>query len=402
MTATHVQIADGVVLRNGRPSDLEAVCALLTDRGESADAVDLELLVHDEDAGWAGVAVVEADGQIVATATLVNESMRVGVAEFPIGQVELVACAESHEHRGYVRSLMKWCHALSYTEDHVAQVMIGIPYFYRRFGYNYAIPMHPYAPLLHRAGEEQPDVVVRPSTEADIAEMAALQERVQSGFDVAMPHQPSCWRWLVQRDGSTNFVAERHGEIVATARWTPPEDDSILVSEVASIDERATAALLHGLASQHEFDVQVHRRPHVPGLGAMLGEAARADWYYVRIEDHVSLLDALRPELERRLADSQFAQTDRLVEISFWESQLAFPIANAHVGPIEVGGPRQVIVSQGGSGLPPDALSQLVFGCGAVGLEDRFPDCYLGEQRDVMEVLFPPQSADLLTWYLPS
>ena len=90
------------------------------------------------------------------------------------------------------------------------------------------------------------------------------------------------------------------------------------------------------------------------------------------------------------------------MELSFWESRLAFPIANAHVGPIEVGGPRQVIVSEGGSGLPPDAVAQLVFGCGAAGLESKFPDCYLGEQRELMEALFPPQAADLLTWYLPS
>ena len=34
-------------------------------------------------------------------------------------------------------------------------------------------------------------------------------------------------------------------------------------------------------------------------------------------------------------------------------------------------------------------------------LEARFPDCFLGEQRALMEALFPAQAADLLTWYLP-
>ena len=408
MTTDQVALSDGALLRNGRPSDLEVICELLTDRGESADAIDLELLVADEDAGWSGVGVVEADGKVVATATLVNETIRVGVSEFPIGQIELVACAESHEHRGYVRSLMKWCHALSYTESHVAQVMIGIPYFYRRFGYNYAIPMHPYAPLLPAAvgsaGRDllnQADVIVRPGTEADISDMAALQERIQASFDVAMPHQEACWRWLVQRDGSTNFVAERHGQIVATARWTPPEDGSILVSEVASIDEAATAALLRDLAQLTDVDVQVHQRPHVPGLLDALGTPGRADWYYVRVEDHAALFGALRPELERRLAASDFAAEDRLVELSCWESQMSFPIANGRIGPIAAGGPRQIIVSEGGSGLPPDAIAHLVFGCGAAGLEARFPDCFLGEQRALMEALFPAQAADLLTWYLP-
>jgi hypothetical protein len=138
------------------------------------------------------------------------------------------------------------------------------------------------------------------------------------------------------------------------------------------------------------------------GLPELLGPPQRADWYYVRIPDIGNLIAALRPDLERRLQRSDFAGVDRLVELSFWESQLAFPIANGHVGPITMGGPRQIIVSQGGSGLPPDAVAHLVFGCGAAGLEDRFPDAFLGDQADLMQALFPPQRADLLTFYLPS
>jgi hypothetical protein len=147
--------------------------------------------------------------------------------------------------------------------------------------------------------------------------------------------------------------------------------------------------------------VTVELRPNVPGLDAMVGAPQRSDWYYVRVSDPAALLGALRPELELRLANSEFASADRLVELSFWESQLAFPIANAHVGPISTGGPRQVVVAQGGSGLPPDAIPHLVLGGGAGALEDRFPDAYLGDQGDLMRALFPPLRADLLTFYLP-
>jgi hypothetical protein len=137
-------------------------------------------------------------------------------------------------------------------------------------------------------------------------------------------------------------------------------------------------------------------------LDTWLAAPERADWYYARVADVALLLGALRPELERRLQNSDFADADQLVELSFWESQLACPIANSRVGPITTGGPRQVIVSQGGSGVPPDAVAHLVFGCGADGLEARFPDCYLGEQAALMSVLFPPRRADLLTFYLPT
>jgi hypothetical protein len=59
-------------------------------------------------------------------------------------------------------------------------------------------------------------------------------------------------------------------------------------------------------------------------------------------------------------------------------------------------------VSAGGSGLPGDALGALLFGCGAAGLEERYPDAHLGAQQALMHALFPPQTADLLTFYLPT
>jgi hypothetical protein len=69
---------------------------------------------------------------------------------------------------------------------------------------------------------------------------------------------------------------------------------------------------------------------------------------------------------------------------------------------VSAGGPLQAPVSEGGSGVPLDALGTLVFGGGAEAVDARFPDGLLGRQAELMQVLFPPQSADLLTWYLPS
>jgi hypothetical protein len=234
--------------------------------------------------------------------------------------------------------------------------------------------------------------------------MAALQARVQAGFDVTMPHSDETWRWLLERDGTQQLVATRRHEIIGCARTTAfTEDEPTLVAEVASDDAGAVAALLGEAAyGGNALGAALELRPGVPGLGAMVGAPQRPDWYYVRIPDIGGLFAALRPELEHRLQQSEFATSDRLVELSFWESQLAFPIANGRVGPISTGGPRQVIVSQGGSGLPPDAVPHLVFGCGAAGLEARFPDCYLGDQAELMLALFPPRRADLLTFYLAS
>lgn len=397
-------LADGAIVRTARDDDLDALYALVADRGVPEDAIDLQLIVEEDGGeGIEACGVVEQDGEVVATATLLEETLVLGNSELLVGQVELVATRTDHEHRGYIRALMRWCHDRSIECDHVAQIMIGIPYFYRRFGYVYAIPMHPYATLT--GTPECPDTIdVRFASDSDIPEMQGLQARTQERFELFLPHADETWRWLLEREGTHQIVATRRHEIVGCARTTPFEsDEPMIVAEIAAKDAEAVAAMLataRGPDAEREVTVEV--RPGVPGLAELLGPPQRPDWYYVRVPDFAALLAALRPELERRLANSDFADADRLVELSFWESQLAFPIANARVGPISTGGPRQIIVSQGGSGLPPDAFPHLVFGCGADGLEARFPDAFLGDQADLMRVLFPPLRADLLTFYLAS
>lgn len=397
-----IALAGGALLRTAGPADAEQLCALLADRGEPADGDDLLSVVRDPDAGWAGVGVVEVDGRVVATVTLLEEQVRVGAVTLPAGQVELVATDRAYEHRGYVRALMGWCHDRSAALGHQLQVMIGIPYFYRRFGYVYAFPMPPYAPL--DGVPAVPDgMTTRRGTAADIPAMARLQDALQAGADVAMPHSAGCWRWVTDRPGSAQWVAERAGEVVGTARICEPDDGEVLLGEVAGSEPAGVAAVLAAAATLPGVEeVRVQDRPGVPGLAELLGERSRADWYYARIPDWPALLDALRPELDRRLTASGLGAGEGELLLSSWASHVVLPYAGGRLGPVRAGGPMQTPISAGGAAVPPDALPHLVLGGGAAGVLDRFPDAHLGrpEAAALMAALFPPVRADLLTFYL--
>ena len=206
-----------LVLRTARPADIDQIAALLTDRGEAADAVDHHLVVEDPEAGWQSCAVVVDGDRVVSTATLLDEALALGDITIPAGQVELVATDRGYEGRGLVRALMRWAHERSANRGQLVQVMIGIPYFYRQFGYQYAIELPQSRPV--RAAPPPDGVhVVRTAAAADIAAMSALQDSAQGTYDLRMPHSPACWRWLVAREGSTQLVVERAETPVATGR----------------------------------------------------------------------------------------------------------------------------------------------------------------------------------------
>ncbi|NUT41930.1 MAG: GNAT family N-acetyltransferase [Thermoactinospora sp.] len=422
-----------MILRPGRPSDLDQITALLTERGDAADALDHRLVVEDPDVGWDACAVVVDGDRVVSTATLLDEVVRVGSVRLGAGQVELVATDRAYEGRGLVRALMGWAHERSAARGQVVQVMIGIPYFYRVFGYEYAIDISPALAVrrevhgaasggipergdAHGVGlaeaadspafrsEEAADTAIfRPAEPADIPALIALQEAAQSRFDVAMPHPAPRWRWLLAHDSSTLWVLERSGTVVAGARITPPDDGEVLLAEATAADEAAADALLRAASAAHAGVRVVHRSGTVTGTTwqrhLQPEPLTQASQYYVRIPDPATLLNHLRPVLWQRLTAAGL-ERDQIV-ISTFGRHYRLPILDNGLGEVVTGRAMQSPGSAGGMGVAPDYLPALLFGpLGMEGLARLRPDVYARDE-ELFHTLFPPLSADILSYYLP-
>lgn len=401
-----VSLADGLVLREARPADLDQIGTLLAERGEPVDALDHRLVVTDLDAGWSACAVVVDGDRVVSTATLLDEEVRVGGIQLPAGQVELVATDRAYEGRGLVRALMRWAHDRSAARGHVLQVMIGIPYFYRLFGYEYAIDIPPALTVRSLPpGEGTP--VLRSARPADIPAMAALQDTAQNRFDVSMPHSAACWRWLLAHEASASWVLEHAGTVIATGRTTPPYDDEVLLAEAAALDEAAARDLLRGvaaLAPGSRLQV-VHRAGSVAAAAwqEFVDHEPReqAEQYYVRVRDVAALLDRLRPLLWHRLTTAGMERAGRDLVISTFGVHYRIPVLADGLGEVVTGGAMQNPGAVGGAGVAPDHLPALLFGPhGIEGLARIRPDVYAAEE-ELFQALFPPLTADLLTYYLP-
>jgi len=393
----------GLVLRTARPTDLEQIGALLTERGEAADAIDHRLVVEDPDAGYPSCAVVVDGDRVVSTATLLDETLYLDGLAIPAGQVELVATDREYEGRGLVRALMGWAHTRSAARGQLMQVMIGIPYFYRLFGYEYAIRM-PH----NRSVAAVPPVegyLVRVAKADEIGVQTELQDAAQRGFDLRMPHSPACRRWLAARTGSVQLLVERDSVPVGTARITPPDEDDALPGEIAATSPAAVHALL-AYGQRERANLMVKER-----LGGVVADTLEsclapapqeANAYYARVADPVALLDHLRPVLSARLAASGLASGVGEIVVSFFRSHVRMPYVDGTISGVLAGGPMQGPGVVGGAGVAPDQLGALLFGPhGIAGLAARHPDVYPGPRADLMTALFPPVSADLLTYYLP-
>ena len=408
MASLHRALPDGLVLRTIRRDEIDQTAELLVERGEPADGEDLRLVLDDPESAPAGTAVVLDGDRVVATASLLDEELDLCGHLVPAGQVELVATAVDHEGRGLARALMQWCHDRSRARGHLVQVMIGIPNFYRRFGYSYAMPMPRVHAMTGRV-EAPAGLIVRRATAADIAVMAQLQDVEQRTADLRMPHSAGCWRWLVARSGSEQWVAEREGAVVAVGRLLPDEG---VVGELAATDGAGAVALLARAAEAARVaGVPLHVQPRGRGcahdaVAPYLDRGDLPEWFYARVPDLAPLLEHLGPLLGERLRDSGLVPPEdaggrHQVLLSTYTQHLRFTVGPAGVDGMQRGGREQAPVSKGGSGLAAEAVPGLLLGpYGALGLEEREPDCHLGRQRELMAALFPPVTSDLLTFYL--
>lgn len=397
---------DGMVLRRPTPIEVDQACELLASRGDPEDADDLRLVIEHPDEGFDSCrVVVSPGGKVVSTATLLNERVRIGSVDLQAGQIELVATDPDFERRGLVRALMGDANRRSAERGDALQVMIGIPYFYRRFGYEYAMPI-PRLRTVKAGIDSAGSNTVRVATESDLPVLAALNDTTQSAASIAMNHSGPCWSWMVNREASCVWVAESGGEVAASARAVV-STDGVILAEIAGSDHGVDALFDHA-RTVSAGSIQAVERPNTTVAGTVErhcevveGSDGQQDWYYARVWDLARLLKLLSPELRRRWTEAGRTDTAAVL-ISLWRSHVTFEIGPEGVANIRTGGPEQAPISKGGSGIAPDAVPPLILGpLGSLGIERERPDCYLGKQRRILEILFPPQSADLMTFYLP-
>jgi hypothetical protein len=181
------------------------------------------------------------------------------------------------------------------------------------------------------------------------------------------------------------------------------DDGNVVLTEVAASDRRAADALLHHVSADAS-DVSVAARPHVAGLWddvLAVGDGV-VEQYYVRIPDPAAVLDRWRPVLGARLGAAGVERSGRDIVVSTFGAHYRLAITDHGVGPVRIRGPMQAPGAAGGCGVAPDALAPLLVGPhGMHGLARRRPDVYPGPDAELYETLFPPLTADLLTWYPP-
>jgi predicted N-acetyltransferase YhbS len=411
-----VVLADGLELRAATAADVEAIEAeqlLVFGPGERQGVRTFLTGPGFAVDGWAVVCdPSRAHGEhVVAACALEPFPLVVDGLDVPAGEIEFVATHPDFRRRGLVRALVGWHHERSDERGDLVQLISGIPYVYRRFGYGWGISAPTEVALGDAELRPDPAVRFRPATADDTEALLALEVQ-RDGIEVRGRRDArrfARWRWLSDLAdpevpaGDRFRVAERDGHVVGweLTGHRPDEHAHYVLGAMAADDGVADAVLERARAHARAASVRQALYAHPRTVfGHRLHEVGTPDpttyGIYVRVPDPLALLRHLQPLLSARLSASWLAGSSGEATVSLYTDAVRLSFERGEVTAIERVPPLEDPTEVNEAGVAPDWFPALVLGrFGAGELERRVDDVLLGRHRELLSILFPPLEADV-------
>lgn len=347
---------------------------------------------------------------ILSTLCLLPMTLRYADVSVRACEMGIVGTAEAYRRRGLIRVLNTRFSELVEEGGYNLCLIEGIAYFYRQFGYDYALPLEV---ELNVALENIPDATatelptLRPATEADVPLLARLYDEHAPTLDIWSERDADMWRYLLGPSTKTHMVADTllllgtDGAPLGYIRIAHHGfSNGLIVSETSRLTPDLATALLRLLKRIAVERQKPDIRLNLPSSSTLV-EVARwhkavddgAYAWQVLVPDAVRLLRTLTPVLEQRLAASPLAGLTTTLRLSLYRSLVELHFEDGRLTTIE----RGEAEGESNVRLHPALLGPLALGYRSFDELDRFYQDVSGDGlgRSLLSILFPPMSGFL-------
>ena len=353
---------------------------------------------------------------------------------FRVGRPEMVATDAAYRNRGLVRALFEMVHERSEAEGDLVQAITGISYFYRQFGYEYALELEdrrtiPLA-LIPKAkeGASEP-FTLREATASDIPEIAALYNRRRASSIVSESITRKQWLYEIEswkahphlgHSLQLQMIVDAGGRTVGfvalDTRRRSKELGVWLLEFAGGVNVQAVMPSVLRALSSYGLSLELVR-PDVPPLseinfylgsthpiyevlGHELQHAMEPPYaWYVRVKDLPAFLLHIAPALEKRLATSPVVGHSGEITLDFYRGGLRMVFERGRLTSAE-SWRVPLYGSDASGGFPPLVFLQVLFGHRSIeALGHVFPDVWVSEEaRPVLKALFPTRPSFVFGW----
>lgn len=397
-----LDLPNGLVLRRATPADIEGLLEINgTLLGEDS-RVEVKFLIEGGVPGLGledFLVVVDPGGKVVSSVSLLTQELRIGRTVLKIGNPEFVSTLPEYRGGGLVRHIFAVMEQLQKERGLAISIIMGIPYFYRLFGYEYALEDFRAGflyPNIHREKLAAiPDLEIRRAVESDAPLLAKMYAETAAQADIAQTMAESGWVWAartreLRANNLEDWVAVENGQPIAYARLHLY--GNILTTFRLTGDLTGQKALIKKALEWQDLEklgIGTVRNSPLSQWIALLEPGPRPSYAnYVRIIDPALAFRQLAPEFESRLAASTLAGLTREVELGFYRFGVALTFEEGKLTKVEARPGNQ----SPAIGIPPDLLPKMLMGFRSVDELAAYSPDFIVKTEDwaLLQILFPP------------
>ena len=318
--SSQLEANEGITVRPARPSEYDAVLELVErrfDPGDAASTIVASTVRGDPRFRPEHLRVVEVEGRLAGMLLFIDRMARFGsAAKIRCGVVAPVATDKAYEGRGVASLVMRDALDWATAQGYHLTMLWGHTWLYPRYGYAPGLKSYDVTLPAHLKPLGDNGFRLRPATAADTTALAVCYHVATAATTLAEIRSDEPWEWRPADERQFVEVALDPVRNVRGYFRATRGDGRLEVREIAALDDGASQTiydrLLHLAAEAGGVDVHVNATPDnrwsrwafLHGASYVIDGGGHG---MVRVLDMRGFFKAVRPELERRVAGSEYA-----------------------------------------------------------------------------------------------
>ena len=274
--------------------------------------------------------------QIVSAFALIPWIWELEGVKLHVAEMGIVGTQQQHRGQGLMRTLNKEFDSTLEAEQFDLAVIQGIPGFYHRFGYHYAIPLenHINLPLHLVSKKQEPSTYIfRPASLEDIPYLLQEDHTYRKAFSLSVFRDAASWTYLLTESMNTEYGSEFW--ILEDQHETPryycriPKQGFGIGLILSEISENITYDAFHELLQfcttlaieRKKPYIRFNLHNHATASRFALSMGAHREKGYawqIKIPDTIRFLTTMKSLLEKRIRNSVFNNFCGTLRLNFF------------------------------------------------------------------------------------
>lgn len=292
----------------------------------------------------------ENTNEIVSTLCLIPWKWKYDEVTLDVGEMGIVGTLDPYRRRGLIRKQADYHRKLLLDRGFDISIIQGIPYFYRQFGYEYSIPLERSCMMeLHQIPDpsetEKPNYICRLADSNDMSDIERMYEESSKSLEIRTVRNKAIWQYITDNNPKTctaleMYVIEDINKKIAGYFFIQkhPFGNALTVGEVSKLSYDMAIAVLRHIKSLAIEQNKPNIRFNLPSnseltkVAIYYGAFDRGSYaWQICIPSMARFLRKIVPVLERRLANSPFADLTDDVKITFYTEKVIIHFENGHI-----------------------------------------------------------------------